>query len=125
MPPAQGKRILVVDDEPEVGAALAALLALDGHEADLATDGRQALERLDATREYDVILTDLKMPHLDGPGLYRAIARSRPQLLPRVAFMTGYSVEDEEFIAATGAPLLRKPFTATDVRRVVERVSAA
>ena len=81
-------RILVVDDEPEVGQLLLDILERDGHRVDRASSGREALERL-AEREVDLILSDLRMPDLDGPALYRELAARRPELLARLVFVTG------------------------------------
>ena len=62
-------RVLVVDDEKEIAALLADLLALDGHRVATASDGLAALDLLEH-QEYDLILSDVRMPVLDGPGLY-------------------------------------------------------
>ena len=73
--------ILVVDDEPAVVRALAHLLRRMGHEVDTAADGRLALEKLQ-TRAYDLILSDLRMPKCDGPGLYHALPAPLSAALP-------------------------------------------
>ena len=72
-PPIRSRAILLVDDEPSIVKALTRLLRRDGHTVDTASNGRLALARLQE-RTYDVILSDLRMPELDGPGLYRALA---------------------------------------------------
>ena len=64
--------ILLVDDEPAMVKALTALLRRDGHSVDTAANGQLALVQLQE-RLYDLILSDLRMPELDGPGLYRAL----------------------------------------------------
>jgi anti-sigma regulatory factor (Ser/Thr protein kinase) len=68
LPPIEGRTILLVDDEPDVAALLADLLAEDHHQVDVAHHGAAALGRL-TRRAYDLILSDLRMPELDGPGL--------------------------------------------------------
>jgi DNA-binding NtrC family response regulator len=65
-----GGRILVVDDEANARNALVELLTEEGYEVDSASDGRKALERM-AASEPEVVLTDLKMPLLDGLELLR------------------------------------------------------
>ena len=60
--------ILVVDDEPLVAALMADTLGLEGYEVETAKNGREALEKI-ATRSYDAVLSDLRMPELDGVGL--------------------------------------------------------
>jgi PAS domain S-box-containing protein len=121
--PITGRLILVVDDEPDVAAVLAEILAADGHQVETAASGLVALEKL-RVRPSDVILLDLKMPGLDGPGLYRDIARQHPDLRSRVAFVTGDTMNPDTsaFLEETGAPTLAKPFTVEDVRRVVRQV---
>ena len=115
-------RILVVDDEVEVGHVLAELLAADGHEVETASDGLDALDRL-GRRAYDLVLSDIKMPNLDGRGLYREVERRLPELAGRVIFLTGDALSPEvaEFIGASGRPSLDKPFDPEQVRRIVSQ----
>jgi len=122
-PLAPALSVLVVDDEPEVAALLAELLALDGHRVATASDGRAALDQLEH-HEYDLILSDVRMPTLDGPGLYREIERRHPRLLSRVVFLTGnlWSGETAEFLDRTGARCLRKPFAMAEIRRVIQQL---
>ena len=118
-----GKRILVVDDEGDVAAVLGDLLRLDGHHVDTAGDGAAALDAL-ARGGYDAILTDTRMPVLDGPGFYRALARRHPALAARVGFITGDTLNTDrrEFLEATGLPLIAKPFEPDEVRDAVQRL---
>jgi CheY-like chemotaxis protein len=115
--------ILVVDDESEVAALLAELLTGGGHRVDIAANGLIALERL-AEHSYDAILSDLRMPELDGPALYREVERRYPQLASRFAFLTGDALGDETraFLEALHAPHLGKPFSAEDVIQVLRQV---
>jgi PAS domain S-box-containing protein len=124
--PVEGKEILIIDDEPGIVTALAYLLRRDGYHVDTSNNGRRALEKLQG-RAYDLILCDLRMPELDGPGLYRELEEHLPHLLPRVVFLTGdtLSPEAREFLAKTGVSLLDKPFRASDVRRVVQQALQA
>jgi PAS domain S-box-containing protein len=118
--------VLVVDDEPEVVGLVADILALDGHTVDGAGSGEEALERL-ARRTYDAILSDIKMPGLDGPGLHREVCRRHPALAPRMAFFTGDTLGDatSAFLAQTRAASIRKPFSVDDVRAALARLTAA
>ncbi|MFQ5520049.1 MAG: PAS domain S-box protein [Candidatus Methylomirabilia bacterium] len=121
--PPEGKTILVVDDELELANVLAAMLSTDGHQVETATDGIMALERL-RERTYDVILSDIRMPKLDGPGFYRELKRSHPGLRQRVIFMTGDELGPEtvEFLKRMRVPRLGKPFGREEVRQAIERV---
>jgi two-component system NtrC family sensor kinase len=117
------KTILVVDDEPGIASALAHLLRRDGHTVDTAANGQMALTKL-RTQAYDLILCDLRMPELDGPGLYHALQQQHPHLLQRVIFLTGDTLSEEArtFLAQTEVPRLSKPFRAAEVRQLVQQV---
>lgn len=121
--PAKGASILVVDDEPEVASLLAEILTADDYRVETAYNGVAALDKLrDGT--FDLIISDLRMPHLDGPGLYREVARRHPQLVRRMIFVTGDTLgpESAEFLRRSKAPTFGKPFEPDDVRRVIDRV---
>ena len=113
--------ILVIDDEPLVVALMTDILGLEGYEVETAENGREALEKI-AARSYDVILSDLRMPELDGVGLYRALEQRHPSLLPRLAFVSGTTEPPEyaSFLQRTGATVLSKPFALTDVHQLVQ-----
>jgi len=114
--------ILVVDDEPLVAGLMADVLVTEGHEVDIAKNGREALEKI-AAHSYDLIVSDLRMPELDGVGLYRELERIRPTLLGRLLFVSGTTEPPEyaSFLEATHAPVLSKPFRLEDLRRFVQR----
>jgi CheY-like chemotaxis protein len=118
--------ILVVDDEPFVAQLVADLLAGDGHRVDTAPNGRVALEKL-GRRAYDMILSDIRMPELDGPGLYDAVAREHPSLRSRIVFISGESLTPaaQAFFQRTNVPFLQKPFDVATLRRVAREVLAA
>lgn len=87
-------RVLVVDDDLNARAALGALLSDDDHEVVLAHDGIDALVKL-ASFHPDVIVSDLKMPRMDGLALYDAV-RSLPMATPRFVFMSATAKPDLE-----------------------------
>ena len=115
--------ILVIDDEPEIAQTMSDILGADGHEIEVTDSGAAAL-RLLAERDFDVILCDLRMPDLDGQGLYETLKERKPQILDRIAFVTGdtFGRKAAEFFEQTGLPHLEKPFTPDEVRRIVERI---
>ena len=94
-----------------------------GHTIDTAANGAEGLAALE-TGSYDVILCDMRMPHLDGPGFYRALEQRYPHLLSRLVFLTGdvLSAEAEAFFAQVTCPRLTKPFRAQAVRRLIQQV---
>jgi len=113
-------RVLVVDDEVELGAMIADLLTSQGHEVDVVTDGRQALDKL-AAHTYDVIFSDVRMPGLDGPALHEEARRVHPGQEQAFVFITGDTLTTgtAEFLERTGRPSLAKPFRLDEIERVV------
>jgi two-component system NtrC family sensor kinase len=111
-------RILVVDDEPTFAGLLCEALASDGHLAESAADGAEALDRLRAQR-FDLVVSDLKMPGVDGRALRDAIERMRPA--PALLLTTGDTMnrETDELERQLGVTILRKPFELTELRRRV------
>ncbi len=120
VPVIPARRVLVVDDEPAVASVLRAILADDGHRAETAGSGSAALSMLEHG-QYDVVITDVKMPGLDGPGLYREVQRRAVERRPAFVFMTGdlLGVETRQFLERAQAPCLAKPFTLDDVRNAL------
>jgi PAS domain S-box-containing protein len=118
-------RILVVDDEPDIARLLADILQGDGHETAAASSGREALDWLSG-REVDLIISDLRMPDMDGPALYRALAERRPELLTRLVFITGDTLAADitGFLSETGASVIEKPLDPPDVSRRVQALLA-
>ena len=112
----------MVDDDPEVSDVLAQWLAADGHQPVAATDGAAALDLIRRER-FDLILTDIRMPRLDGPSLYRELKRQDPELARHLIFMTGDTLSPDvaQMLAASGLPSVAKPFDPEEVLRVVRR----
>jgi signal transduction histidine kinase len=125
-PPPGGKTILIVDDEPAIARMLAQILAAEGHQVETAATGALALSKL-RERAYDLILSDIKMPELDGPGLYRELVRDYPELSRRVIFITGDTLNPTTitFLEQSGAPTVSKPFVPGELRRLVQRALGA
>jgi CheY-like chemotaxis protein len=118
-----GKHILLVEDDPLVADALAQLLRCDGYRVDVVPNGLLAMAEL-AQRDYDVIVCDVSLPELDGPGLYRGVAAIAPHLLPRFIFITAHDVmAGDETLAQVAAPLIHKPFEIDVLHRAIRRVS--
>jgi two-component system NtrC family sensor kinase len=117
---ANQRRILIVDDEAEIREALAEILTGEQHRVVTASSGREALERM-AAEHYDVILTDIRMPDLDGRALYQEIERRWPGQSGRIVFVTGDTLASalREFVSESGRPVIEKPFLPSEVRRVV------
>ena len=113
-------KILIVDDEPGVADLISDILKVDGHTTVTAHNGMIALEYIE-TQEFDVILSDLRMPEFDGQWLYQQLKISHPDSLGRLAFITGDTLGGEiaTFLNASGRPYIEKPITPKDVRELV------
>ena len=119
------QRVLVVDDETVIAQLIADMLSGEGYEVDTAPDGVVALARL-AERRYDVVLSDLRMPELDGLGLFREIEARHPEILRRFMFITGTSEHTDYhgFIDEVTVPVLTKPFDMMELFRLVQELAA-
>ena len=119
----KSRHILVVEDEANTRELIANILLLDDHDVDTARDGVEALYRIEQP-SYDLIISDLQMPNLDGRGLHDVLRKRYGQALPRVIFVTGHADADEyvSFLAQTGDPVLTKPFSVDDLRTLVQWV---
>jgi DNA-binding response OmpR family regulator len=116
-------RILLVDDDPLITQLIVDMLSLDGHDVDTAPNGIAALNRAQR-RRYDLILTDLHMPELDGVGLYRELVRRQAHPPHKIIFLTGTtgSSEAHRLMRETGVPLLRKPFNLVELLALVRKM---
>ena len=114
-------RLLVVDDEPEIVDLLRALLERAGYEVSSAESGAVALELLEMAR-FDAVISDLRMPDLDGAGLWRALQTRWPALTRRLLFVTGDTLSPgaRSFLDETGCPHLDKPFGKAELLGAVE-----
>jgi CheY-like chemotaxis protein len=113
-------RVLVIDDDAAVRRAMER--TLKGHEVTTCESATSALALLSATGPpFDAILCDVRMPGMDGPAFYERLETLRPDLLGRVAFMTGDAggrgVRD--FLASTGRIVIEKPFTTASLEAVL------
>jgi two-component system NtrC family sensor kinase len=120
-PTGERPRVLVVDDESIIAQLIAEVLGGEGFEVDTAPHGLAALDFL-ANRTYDVVLSDLRMPELDGLGLFREIEQRYPDLLGRFVFITGTSehTDYQGFIDDVKVPVLTKPFDMMNLVRIVQ-----
>jgi signal transduction histidine kinase/DNA-binding response OmpR family regulator len=120
------ERILVVEDEPTVSQLIADVMSEEGHRVDTLLDSREALDRLKGNK-YDLLICDLKMPHLDGAGLYRELVGCGSPLQHRLLFVTGDTMSPRslEFLNSCGLPYLAKPFLVEELKEAVRRALAA
>jgi nitrogen-specific signal transduction histidine kinase/CheY-like chemotaxis protein len=108
---APGNRLLVVDDESDVGELLSDILRTRGYETQYVASPKAALELM-RDRDFQGVLMDLRMPEMSGTELWRELQRERPALALKTIFMTGdyASPETTAMVGATERPFLSKPF---------------
>lgn len=124
-PPTVARRtVLVVDDDEEVLRTTAELLEIDGHRVLVARSAMEAL-RLLAGPAPDVVVSDVRMPDIDGLELYALIAARRPELAERIVFATGDALRPDvaRSLAELGRPCLEKPFLPEDFRAILAQVA--
>jgi signal transduction histidine kinase/CheY-like chemotaxis protein len=119
------RNILVVDDEEVIVELLNEVLSTVGHRVETARNGKQALDKI-LSNGYDVIISDLKMPGLDGSGLYDTVCREKPEMAHRFVFSTGDATNPatQDFFRKTGCPCLTKPFDLQAVRDSLDQIFA-
>ena len=120
----QKPSVLVVDDESGILDTLRILLRNEGFEVTTAQGGKAGLEQI-RTGNHDVVLTDVRMPDMDGLTLFEEIKRRWPERAGRVVFVTGDTLSEtlRELADAGRCAILEKPFAPDDVRRVVTEVA--
>ncbi len=118
-------RILVAEDDEAVRAFLEKAFELDGHTVLTAEDGAMALEVLaNENGAFDLLLTDIQMPVMDGIALALSAVRDHPQL--PILLMTGYANQRERAhgLDSLVEDVIMKPFSLSDIRTAVEGVLA-
>ncbi len=109
-------RILVVDDESEIADLMRAMLESAGFDVAIAESGAVALELLSGS-SFDAVVSDLRMPDMDGAALWRAVHERAPALARRMLFVTGdtLSLGAQRFLAQAHCESLDKPFSKADL----------
>src|SRR6266403_1726232 len=113
-------RVLIADDEDSMRLLVARAVAMDGHDTMTAADGAEALDLLAREQgRFDLLLTDIQMPVMDGIALALAAARDFPDL--KILLMTGYADQRERAsgLNAIVHDVVTKPFTVADIRTAV------
>lgn len=114
--------ILVVEDDESVRGFTVRALQIDGHTVDQADDGDLGLEMVrEKQGGYDLVLSDIRMPAMDGIAMAREIAKDFPD--QRILLMTGYAEQRERArdISKIIVDVVQKPFTLPDIRAAVSR----
>jgi two-component system, NtrC family, sensor kinase len=114
------KKILLVDDEDSILSMLSDSLSQEGFDVSSTIDGQKALELLD-TEDYDMIITDVKMPGISGIHIYWFIEKKKPHMLDKIVFITGDIIDSttRSFLKSIDNPYFTKPF---DVKKFISIV---
>ncbi len=117
-------RILIAEDESSVRTLLVRAFTQDGHGVESAPDGAAALDRLSRAEPFDLLLTDIQMPMMDGIALALAAKRDHPKLT--IMLMTGYTDQREraQSLKALIHDIVQKPFTVEEIRAAVQSALA-
>ena len=116
------KNILIVEDDDSVRILVARALERAGHTITQATDGAQGLELItEAHGGYDLVVSDIRMPEMDGIEMAKAAAKAFPGL--RILLMTGYADQRERAEELDGViiDVVQKPFTLAEIRARIEK----
>jgi PAS domain S-box-containing protein len=116
-------RVLVVDDEAEIADLMRAVLEGAGFDVATAESGAVALELL-AEARFDAIVSDVRMPDIDGAALWRAVREHHPLLARRMLFVSGDTLSSQarQVLEETRCPSLDKPFARADLLAAVREV---
>jgi PAS domain S-box-containing protein len=119
------RRALVIDDERDIAETIAEMLTREGFVVEIATSGEEAFAEL-RRRSYDVLLSDVRMPELDGPALLRRLQNEWPVLAERLIFVTGdtLGLGAGSVLDKLDRPIIEKPVTPDEIRRVVSATLA-
>jgi CheY-like chemotaxis protein len=119
-PPVQGKRVLIIDDEPGIASVMRRIIGR-GNEVVVANSGREALALLARDADFDRIFCDLMMTDLTGMDVHAELAKTHPECLPRLVFMTGggFTTRARTFLQNFSHPRIDKPFEPELIRRLV------
>lgn len=117
---ASKRKILVIEDEIQIRQLLQDILKSLGHHVEVAGNGRIALGMIEQ-KNYDLILSDVKMPEMSGAEFYAAIKRKGAALERRIVFVTGDLMNPEtlRFVESTGRPWLGKPFDIDSITKTI------
>lgn len=112
------KKILIVDDNPNMSTLLSDILEIFDFKGFHASDGNEALLQLRQSK-YDLVFTDLRMPNMDGYDLLKAIKSEHPKI--PVVVVTGYSAADtqDEVMSAKADGFLNKPFKVNEIQSLL------
>ena len=116
------RRILIVDDNPNMASLLSEMLEVFDYDSIRAGDGLEAIEIIEKNR-FDLVITDLRMPKMSGLDLLQKIKESTPEL--PVVVISGYALDEEgdSLLSNLADGFLNKPFKMADIEELLKKVS--
>ncbi|MCD6163774.1 MAG: response regulator [candidate division Zixibacteria bacterium] len=121
MTKSSSRKVLIVDDNPNMSILLSDILEIFEYKGNLAEDGQDALDKL-KQGDYAMVFTDLRMPKMDGIDLLKAIKSNHPNL--PVVIITGYSVGETQnlLVSQKADGFLNKPFKVNEIKDLLEKI---
>ena len=121
-PPLRHCRVLVIDDEEEVRETLSDILTIANQEVQVCASAAEGLALLEA-ESFDLVISDLRMPDMDGMAFYRQVESRWPETARHLIFMTGDTLGQEyrRFLAECGRPVIEKPFFPGDLCELISQ----
>jgi len=119
---ARRARVLVIDDEPAVAAAIKRVLSPE-HDITVVDSGARALEALENDPSFDAIFCDVLMPQMSGIDLYEKVVRVLPEQAERFVFVTGgtFTARAQDFLDTVPNPRVEKPFNIATLRSIISK----
>ena len=119
-------RLLIVDDEEQILRLVKTILEGSGHEVTTANSAAQALAAIRESEGFDLLISDVTMPGMNGMELYETLRKDNHPLHKRFVFITGWmpSSRMRELVEATGCPVLFKPFSKQSLESIVEQFNS-
>ena len=113
------KHILIVEDDEDIVDLLVTVLREHFNRIDIAGNGSEALEKVRATPDYDLIISDLNMPRMGGARLYKEIEAIDPKLARRMLFISGEQSGSQILLDGKENPFIYKPFGIKELRETI------
>jgi CheY-like chemotaxis protein len=119
------RRVLAIDDDDIMGYVIQRIVRHFGYQVEWVTSCETALEKIRSER-YDVILSDFRMPTMNGERFYETVASLDQTLLKKLIFITGDTISATTltFLKKVGVPFLSKPFKIEELEKIIRKVAA-